>query len=111
MKDFRELLEVGSKEEANEFRMFKSIKIGKFDASIQASKYHYCEPRQTADPIRYYSMEMAIFEGKEWINPLEDGRFKGFEKELNWELGSHGVGGYIPVSTIQELCEYMEKID
>lgn len=58
--------------------------------SIQASKYHYCQPREDAGP--YYLVEVGIMDG-------------GEAPELaQWQDGDGSfVHGYVPVEVIERL--------
>ncbi len=49
------------------------IKIGEYELSIQASKFHYCTPRETiTDLYKYKEMEVAIFNKDAWVDLEED---------------------------------------
>ena len=119
MSDFRDLLVLKSKSDHSfglePTRLFCQVNIGDYQASIQASAFHYCQPRNTLEDIYgYESMEMALFKDNSWINPIEDERFMDF-KRLNeledfWENGDVSVGSFIPIDLIQDLCNYIEKI-
>jgi hypothetical protein len=122
MSDFRTLIEeTEQSKEANAklnsygfggHRMNKPITAGQYTMSIQFSEHHYCSPRETEnDPNFYNSMEIAIFKGKDWVQPATDEYFKGFSRlqELldRYESGDCAVGGYVPVDVIQALYDFL----
>ena len=95
-------------------RHFNHIEAGEYTLSVQASYYHYCDPRETLEDLSQYTeMELAIFKDGEWVQPREDEKIKQFsryvELEEKYEQGGVPVGGYIPVSLLQELYEYLSK--
>lgn len=112
MKDFRKLMEIGN--ETRWHRIHKSIPIGNFRISIQASEHHYCTPRETLPLEQYETVEIAIFEGGKWIQPHTDERFKTFGRlsELleQYEHGEVAVGAFVPVDLVQDLCNYLETL-
>lgn len=93
-------------------RILNQISAGDYELSIQASEYHYCEPRKTIEDLsEYTSMEVAIFKDNSWVQPRKDEYIKSFKryKELIdcYEEGDIAVGGYIPVNLIQDLFDYL----
>jgi hypothetical protein len=62
-------------------RHFNGITAGEYTLSIQASEYHYCEPRETLEDLSQYTeMEIAIFKNGEWVQPREDEKIKQFPR-------------------------------
>ena len=93
-------------------RMFKWIEAGDYRMSIQASEYHYCEPRLTLEDLsNYEEMELALFKNGEWVQPREDEKIKSFpryaELEERYEKGNVAVAGYVPVDLLQDLYDYL----
>jgi hypothetical protein len=118
MKDFRDLLTVHMESDhgwtkSEKHRILKAIEIGDYAISIQASYYHYCEPRTTLDNLKHYdTWEVAIFNKERWLNPKSDIEFEGFpdREDLHWEDGNCPVGGYIPTKTVQALYNHLESL-
>ena len=105
-----------TKEQSGDHRHFESIKTGRYEISIQASKYHYCLPRETTSPEEYNSMEIAIFNKKGWLNyPNKSSilrRFNRFGELLDRADGINTgavVYGYVPVDLIEDLINYLKK--
>jgi hypothetical protein len=96
-------------------RQYKWVEAGEHKLSIQASEYHYCEPRETLEDLsRYTAMEIAIFKGGEWVQPRNDEKIKQFPRyeeliDRYEEGGTTSVGGWIPIDLIQDLYEYLSK--
>lgn len=93
--DFREGLQV--MEEASGFRMFKAIKLGPFSLSIQASKAHYCSPRETRPVEEYKTWEIMVSKnGEDWV-PQKDPQFADLGE--NW----NELGAFIPTERVQAI--------
>jgi len=107
MKDFRELLEADIEEQ--KYRLYKSVRIGKFDISIQGSEKHFCTPRLTTNLYEYSKMEIAICENGKWISILNDKRFNDFNIKIKWDESDRPIAEYVDISAIQALCDYIEK--
>jgi hypothetical protein len=95
-----------------QIRHFNALEAGQYKISIQASKFHYCEPRETLGDLADYSeMEIAIFKNNKWVQPRDDEYIQQFERfpELieHYEDGDTAVGGWLPVDLIQDLYEYL----
>jgi hypothetical protein len=77
-----QIKKLGLFDEEERTRISKGISFGDFHLSIQASYYHYCQPRITTDFEIYKSMEMAVIktvDGKSvWTNLEDDEIFKDF---------------------------------
>jgi hypothetical protein len=67
--------------------------------SIQASKYHYCTPRDNEGPYSTIEVGFIIDKDGEQITPPE-----------SWKVHADGefpsdVYGYVPVELVQEFCD------
>lgn len=86
------------------FYKFSSLKIGKFEFSIQGSRAHYSEPRELADdPKAYTEMEVAIFDSKGNWCVLSD--YDSIQTQVQFETYSRttSVAPYAPVEAIQTM--------
>lgn len=95
-------------------RYLNRITAGDYQISIQASDSHYCTPRRTLENLEEYdTMEIAIFQNGEWVQPRNDEKFQQFPRyeELvdHYEEGDCAVGGFVPVDLIQDLYDYLSK--
>lgn len=92
-------------------RHFDRITVGKFKVSIQASEYHYCEPRKSGlKPEEYTKFEMAIFdENDTWVVPPRDLKEMP-HSEMFEDLESSSVAGYLESEKIQEILTYLETL-
>jgi hypothetical protein len=104
------------KERHREFttRWFHPLELKNgYSISIQASEFHYCNPRQTLDPDKYTTMEIAIFNRRGSFFNVKKSRSK-FIKDKEWlklfESGSSPVAGYVPIETIQEIIDNLGGI-
>jgi len=105
--DFRDLLV------RNEERpwMFNPIKMGRFTLSIQASEYHYSEPRKSGLlPKDYERWEVALFFNGKWVK-LHKWKFyyRGPWAEFHEGL-EFGVFAYMPTDVVQKLYERIELL-
>lgn len=106
MKDFRNHLKE-IEELNNNFRTFKRFtsNTGRYTLSIQASKHHYCNPRETLmDVHQYESFEVALIDGK-------TGLFISFKEigydDINLECEFEGdIYGYVDVEYLQNAYRY-----
>lgn len=90
-------------------RMYKGIQVGPYVLSIQASYYHYCSPRITAETDFYLEMEMAVIKDNEFISIVGDENFKDFEQAYlihdSWDAG---VYAYVDVQLIENLYQFLK---
>ncbi|MGG0308330.1 IDEAL domain-containing protein [Priestia megaterium] len=114
MIDFRLLMEV--QEQRGDWRIFKSIDLGNYKLSIQASKNAYCSPKKTIDISDYDDFEIALFDKDwNWMNPKTNSQFDDFKRisELRerWDSNSSdtSVGAYVERDLIQDFCDYLEE--
>ena len=91
-------------------RKFERINVGKYTISIQASGTHYSTPRDVLDPYEYKAFEVAVFMDGEWVNPRTDKKLSGFAWISHFETGDIVVAGFVPVKTVQEMCDCLEVI-
>lgn len=100
-------------EENDYFRMFKVVKCGSFQISIQGSQFHYCYPREKLSPKEYSKMEIAIFDSEgHWILPRSDNRLKHKEwADLFEDSKVNSVAGYVPVELIDTVISDLENLD
>lgn len=102
--DFRKNLKRNSR------HFFDRLEAGAFGLSVQASRTHYCSPRQDSDDPEFFSaFECALFENDEWVNPRTDTRFSDIGVD-NWESGTCPVGGFIPVATVQAIWDRINEL-
>jgi hypothetical protein len=97
-----------------EYGLFDALIVGDYKLSIQASRTHYCNPKETHVSAHAYSeFELALFDKDwNWLNPITDERFQGIASDLedHWEKGDVAVGGYIGNDLVQKLYDYCESI-
>jgi hypothetical protein len=87
-------------------KRFAPVRVGAFEASIQASEYHYSEPRVTLPSGEDYTrFEIALFEvdGDKWISPTTDARFQGKPWAGLFEDGGSPVAGYVDAKTVAQI--------
>ena len=90
------------------------IKLNKLDISVQASKYHYCTPREDFDDINEYAeVEIALFnKDGGWAQPRTEPLLADFNQltELieHYETGDTAVGYYVPIELVNNLIEYLK---
>lgn len=89
-------------------RIMERIKIGEYELSIQASKFHYCTPRETiTDLYKYKEMEVAIFNKDAWVDLEEDTFFSNWKHRNKFlQLYDGMVAGYVSIDIIQSLYNY-----
>lgn len=93
--------------------MFHRLELGNFELSVQASRTHYCTPRETLPSAEdYFEFEVGLFENGRWVNPTLDERFNPVIAYLrkHWEDGPTGVGAYVPSEIIQTLYEFVQDM-
>jgi len=79
-------------------------KDGKLSLSVQASRHHYCSPRD--DFAEYYKVEVGYpsrVPPKEWA--------KYFDGEFKRTTAKKGVYGYVPVKIVEKWIEEHGGID
>ena len=85
------------------------IKLNKLDISVQASKYHYCTPREDFDDINEYAkVEIALFnKDGGWVQPRTEPLLADFNQlaELieQYETGDTAVGYYVPIELVNKV--------
>lgn len=90
---------------------FEHLRIGGVWISIQASRTHYCHPRENLPPAAYTHWECALGLGGEWLSPENaPDVFDGLRCASQWEQGTCPVGGYIPTADVQELVDRLEEL-
>jgi len=103
--DFRDLLV------RNEERpwMFNPIKMGRFTLSIQASEYHYSEPRKSGLlPKDYERWEVALFYNDDWVK-FRKWKFYYRGPWMQFHEGTDPVVfAYMPTDVVQKLYERIE---
>lgn len=111
--DFRKQMYIREQNKDLEFRLYHPVTCGNFKISIQASRNHYCSPRQWLDDItEYEKFEIAIFnENDEWVNIQNDNRFMEFD-EIEGILDNYDgmVGAYINKDLIQRFCDFVQNL-
>lgn len=90
-------------------RMYKGLVFGPYVLSIQASYYHYCSPRITADTDFYSSMEIALIKDNEFVSIVEHEDFKDFEERyLIHDSWDSGVYACVDVKLIESLYQFLK---
>ncbi len=79
--------------------------------SIQASRFHYCSPRQDdLSPMDYYQWEVAILDAAhKWIHPREHPALKSLGLDEHWR--NDDVGGFISAENVQcifDACQVLQ---
>lgn len=96
------------------FVMFEKLNIGDITISIQASEFHYCEPRRSTSSLTneileakdYTSFEVALMNDDGFVNPHEDERLSKRSWAKYW--GSDDVAGYVPRADVENLIADIE---
>lgn len=90
---------------------FHPIKMGRFTLSIQASEYHYSEPRENGLPPKDYErFEVALFFDEEWVKFRKwKLYYRGPWMEFHEGLDI-GVFAYMPTNLVQKLYERIELL-
>lgn len=84
---------------------FKPIMIGDIEISIQASKYHYCEPTEDLESSdAYQSFEVAMMNSQGFLNPILHDKFKHKSWAQYWS-NSDEVGYKVPRSEIIKMFQ------
>lgn len=106
-KDFRDLL-VRRKDQS---QMFHHIKMGRFTLSIQASEYHYSQPRLgDLSPKDYECWEVALFFNGKWVN-FRKWKFYYWGPWMEFHEGMDvGVFAYMPTHIVQKLYKHIKLL-
>ncbi|WP_317312298.1 hypothetical protein [Clostridium thermobutyricum] len=113
MKDFRKILV--ERKNGLDIRMFEGIKIGDYILSIQASDFHYCEPRKTLNDLNLYkAWEIGIFNSNnEWVNISKFKYRRVFSGWLYYEYFINKydgmVAGRIETVVVQSLLDFIDN--
>jgi hypothetical protein len=76
--------------------------------SIQASRYHYCSPREDQrDLCEYVTVEIAVLKDGALTRPESVGLSKYADL---WEAGDHAVAGYVDVATVVEIVNALTEV-
>lgn len=106
--DFRTLMVENWRAPSDQsLRQFASIPAGTFRLSVQASRTHYCSPRDVRPVGEYSAFEIAILRTGKMLHPSEALTDCPHELVEGWESGSNPVGACIPVERIQRLFELL----
>ncbi len=94
------------------YGMFRpTVYAGRYRLSVQGSGTHYSSPRELyPSATQYVKMEVAIFgPHNEWVKlrdlPITDDLRQRLSER--WDSGETPVGGYVPVTLIQELVDVL----
>ena len=110
-----ELLDVQRKKESSIITSFpiSAIPAGNYMLSIQASKGHYCTPRQNLSSYTLYSSFEICLMKKDYsgLNPKQSSKIRSFPRysELIRSYDSHGVFGWVADDLIMDLLNYLKK--
>lgn len=95
--------------------MRPKIELKEFNLSVQASKGHYCKPREYLEDInKYTSVEIAIFDKDgNWVKPRDNKKLMEFPRIVEllnyYESGDIAVGVFVPIGIVEELIEYLKN--
>ena len=102
---------------AEDYRMLKAVKAGKYFLSIQGSSTHYCTPRQALPVDIYSSMELAIINKKGSMVSINRSKllkqFKRYSELVDRAdcLNSKAtVYGYVPVDLLNDLFCFLNDL-
>lgn len=91
----------------------EAIKVGGYALSIQASKAHYCFPRETLKSYKEYSSFelMLMKEDLSDFNIKKSPKIRKFPryKELMERYDGYGVFGWVDKGILEDLIKYLEK--
>ncbi len=83
----------------------KAIRAGNHEVSVQASGFHYCQPRVTGLPLNEYSaVEIALWPANkelQWSTPGNT----SFLKPYSDLWGGDDVAAYVPWETVQAIVD------
>ena len=113
MKAIQELQKVNISS-GDDYRILKWLQAGKYYLSIQGSKGHYCQPRETLPLDIYISMELAIINKKEkYVNAKRSSVLKSFSRYSELVRTMDGnkvvVYAYVPVDLINDIYLFLTK--
>lgn len=94
--------------------MFEKLEIGGITISIQASEFHYCEPRKSTSLLtneilevkHYTSFEVALMQDGDFVNPSNDERLSKHSWAKYW--GSNDVARYVPRADVENMIADIE---
>ena len=90
---------------------FSRINIGEYQLSVQASTFHYCEPRTNYDNLLSYNLvEVAIFRNGKFVNNVTE-KFSRFEWSNLFEEGNTPVAGYVDLETVVKIINDIKLLD
>jgi hypothetical protein len=98
------------------FRRFLPLMFNEYALSIQGSGAHYCTPRETFEnPSIYSTMEVAIMSraSSNFVDITSEPLFKDFHliEVVKERKASIGVYATVPVEVIEQLFQYMKRVD
>lgn len=81
---------------------FETLEVNGFQMSIQASDFHYCNPRIDLKHLdNYDTVEVAVFKNNEWFD-VES--IKGMPQIFEpWYEGGTTVAGYVTMSDLDRI--------
>ena len=92
-------------------RYMQAIQVGKYKLSVQASKGHYCHPRETMNINFYSSYEMAIItEQGNFLDIHKSStirKFPRYSELLGYYDGSIFV--YLPTDLLNDLYLFLNQ--
>ena len=94
--------------------LFHPVRAGRLYLSIQASRDHYCLPKEDGlKPFQYSKFELAILNQQQRrMSPWSSTLVKSFPKfdklcELADDIGGPVTFGWVPAELIQELYHHL----
>jgi hypothetical protein len=109
-------MRISSNKRETGYRHYIPLACGRYCVSIQASKFHYCTPPKLLENLYDYSeMEVAVLmpndfdDDSEIVNIVMDPFFDDWQSETFHECFDGCVAAYVPVETIQDFVDYVEK--
>lgn len=92
------------------------IETPKYDLSVQASKYHYCTPREDLKDINsYITVEVALFNKTgNWVQPREEEILQQFPEITDllehWEDCDTNFIGQVPIKLVNRFITYLNNL-
>ena len=109
--DFRKLL-VNHPDTDECARFFESLDLSNgWKMSIQASKVHHADPKETLNNIYdYTTMELALSVDGIWVDMNNNETIKNFDRYKDLipfcSVDKHTIGSYVPIGIILDLSEF-----
>lgn len=91
------------------FRVLKGLSIKEdIVLSIQASRFHYCVPRETLPLDKYTSMELGILKSDKYVKVDQVTNNEKLISSLN-NYYEGPVYSYVPIDLIEDLYQQLKE--